>query len=256
MKNTLILMLLSFSAFSFSQEAVILNGPELVISAKEGIPDSAEISQTISLPDSQILAIPYWFEGSPSDTSVEVSFNGAILSITDSLPIAEDGVGVLSVNIAAYSMMEGIFAIKLTSTSPASFMLVTDIDSDIITISGKPVYETASGEMVVLSPTIEHQNNSRMRLTWEQTSGENVAMVANNDGSLSIIAPVTDRDQSLDFKLTADDGSNISDETYEVMVRASDSSAATASSGGSVSILFFALLLLLFYRERKCGFKR
>ena len=137
------------------------------------------------------------------------------------------------------------------STDDESTAEVVNDTSVEIQVEGAPTAMITGSTAVVEKESVQlsgssssDPNGDTLSYTWVQLSGSPVSFTA-NAASISFTAPTVDRDETIAFQLTVDDGNGNTDATTASV------SIVNKKSSGSFGWLMLLLTPLLFTRRKK-----
>jgi hypothetical protein len=160
-------------------------------------------------------------------------------------------------NVDADEVLEFALTVNDGTDDVVSTVLITVKNNNIPVVSLTPsATEVKEGEDVsITAVAIDADSDDILTYSWAQTSGTAVTLTGADTASLSFTAPQVSANETLEFALTVNDGTD--DVVSTISVKVNDIPAPTPtptpnkSSGGSLGWLTFILLPLATLRRRK-----
>jgi len=146
MKYLLFISTLIFSLYSVAEEYTI-SGFEILTEEQDGIIQQGNLIVDTSLPNLDVLTIPYWFEGDSASTELTVSFMGEQLNVIQGFPFIQGEVGYLSVDISAQLLLSGELNYQLTSEKEVSLILISEIAATEEPVTEEPEQNSSGGSI-------------------------------------------------------------------------------------------------------------
>jgi MYXO-CTERM domain-containing protein len=143
-RQLLILSLLLTSQAVIAAQDVELAGQVISTVDKSGTLEDGVYVANATLPNEDLLVVPYYFEGEPGETGLTITFDGTELEIVGGLPLSVETYDQFMVDIKDERAMAGEFVLTLSSsgTETARLMLVDGI-SAVTAVESSP---SASGD--------------------------------------------------------------------------------------------------------------
>ena len=245
-------------AIAEEEEELLIDGFEIsTVADGDNIQQGTLVVDT-SLPNFDVLTIPYWFEGDSTLTDLTVSFMGEQLSIIHGLPLSEGIIGYLAVDISNQVLLSGELIYQLISEKEVSLILISEVSlpqDEIIeeqiqvSIEEVEAVEMGSGNFDLIYSVIKSQEDDEVTVSWTQVSGIDNPL----NGNKFIVPTEVTTDSTYTYELMVTDGRTSDSKQVSITVlyiapvveeqptELNDSK----ESGGSSSVLISMLLLLL-----------